>query len=340
MMLGSVYAEGHANNSLFREADPTHRFNPTFTNRLLREEFQNKGVELNTADVNAGRQADFEIYFEGSILQPTRLPKFLVALENPLINPLNADREYFSRFRRVFTWNPRFFDMPNVSEVFVPIRFAMAEWPAFEDRPIFSCLINANKRFKADIPNDLYVERVAVIRWYEKHAPHLFELYGLGWNKPRQDAGLRGRVKRRVQRLATQLFGYRPFPSWRGEVEDKSSVLRKAKFSYCYENVYGLTGYITEKMLDSMMNGCIPVYWGADDVGEKIPADCFIDRRDFPDTGAVHAFLLGMSAQDHARRQQAMLDFLRSADGQKFNSTQFVRTIVDGVTLQMGSLPR
>ena len=44
---------------------------------------------------------------------------------------------------------------------------------------------------------------------------------------------------------------------------------------------------------------------------------CFIDRRDFPDTAAVHAFLLGLSAQEYARKQQAMRDFLRSGNGQK-----------------------
>jgi hypothetical protein len=335
MILGSVYAEGHSHNSLFQEADPTHRFNPTFTNRLLRDEFRKAGVEINTADLNAGRQAVFEIYFEGSALAPSRLPRFLVALENPHINPLNADREYFARFQRVFTWNPRFLDMPNVREVSVPNQFAMSAWPAYEERRIFSCLINANKRFKSDTPNDLYVERVAVIRWYEKHAPQHFELYGLGWNKPRHDDGFPGRVKRRAQRLATQLFGYRPFPSWRGEVQDKSTVLLNSKFSYCYENVYGLTGYITEKMIDSMLNGCIPVYWGADNVGERIPPDCFIDRRKFADTAAVHEFLLSMTAKEYAGRQQAMREFLTSGIGQKFSSSQFVRTIVDEVAEEL-----
>ena len=144
------------------------------------------------------------------------------------------------------------------------------------------------------------------------------------------------RMKRRAQRLATQLFGYRPFPSWKGEVANKSSVLLRAKFAYCYENIYGLTGYVTEKIFDSLMNGCVPVYWGADDIASRIPSDCFIDRRDFRDTAAVHAHLLSMSANDHARKQQAIREFLGSESAEKYSSEYFVRTIVEGVTSEMG----
>jgi len=259
-----------------------------------------------------------------------------VTLENPFINPLNADAEYFTRFRRVFTWDPRFFGLPNVKEIAYGIRFVIPKWPAFEEREIFSCLINANKRFKTELQNDLYVERVAVIRWYEQNAPRHFELYGLGWNKPRHESGVAGRMKRRAQRLATQLFGYRPFPSWKGELADKSSVLLRAKFAYCYENIYGLTGYVTEKIFDSLMNGCVPVYWGADDIGSRIPPDCFIDRRDFRDTAAVHAHLLSMSAKEYARKQQAIREFLRSKSAEKYSSEYFVRTIVEEVAAEMG----
>jgi len=336
MILGSVFAAGHSNNSLFQEADPTHRFNPTFTNRLLREEFRKRGVEINTADVNATRAVDFELHFEGRVLPPAQAPRFLVALENPFINPLNADAEYFARFRRVFTWNPRFANLPKFREIGCPNHFVISQWPEYDEREIFSCLINANKRFKTEPPNDLYVERVAVIRWYERNAPRHFELYGLGWNKPRHESGMVGRIKRRAQRLATQLFGYRTFPSWKGEVADKSSVLLRAKFAYCYENIYGLTGYVTEKIFDSLMNGCVPVYWGADDIGNRIPPDCFVDRRDFRDTAAVHAHLLSMSLKEYARKQQAIREFLGSSDAERYGSEYFVRTIVQEVTAEMG----
>lgn len=335
MILGSVYAAGQANNSIFGEFDPAHRFNPTFTNQLLREQFLKKGVEINTADRNEDRQVDFELHFEGRPLHRGERPRFLIALENPFINDLNADAAYFSQFLRVFTWNPRFFSMANVTPICYPNRLVMPHWPTFEERTVFSCLINANKQFKATTANDLYEERVAVIRWYERNAPAYFELYGLGWSKPWREPGLRGSVKRRIQRLASQLFRYRPFPSWRGEIPDKAGVLLRSKFAYCYENIRDLTGYVTEKIFDCLVNGCVPVYWGADDIADAVPAECFIDRRGFRDTTAVHAYLLSISPGEYARRQEAIGRFLRSEAAQRFSVESFVRTIVDGVMAAM-----
>lgn len=65
-MLGSLWTDEHSNNSFFREDDPTHPINPTHTNRVLRDAFAQRGVELNTVD--AGRGVDFELHSEGRSL--------------------------------------------------------------------------------------------------------------------------------------------------------------------------------------------------------------------------------------------------------------------------------
>ena len=333
-MLGSLYADGHANNSFFSEDDPTHKFNPTYTNRVLREAFARRGIEINTADVNAGRKVDFELHFEGRALAPSSVPRFLVALENPHINPLNADVQYFQNFRRVYTWNRAFIGQGNVEETAYGVKFSIPAWPRYEEREIFSCLINANKRFKEALPDDLYVERVNVIRWHERHAPQDFHLYGLGWNKPRHEAGALGKARRRLQRLGTQLFGYRPFPSWKGEVADKSSVLLRSKFSWCYENSSGLRGYVTEKLIDTMLSGCVPMYWGAEDIAEQVPAACFIDRRKFRDTAEAHAFLRAMSPAEHRRHQDAIAEYL-AGDGRRHSAEHFAEGIASRVAAEM-----
>jgi hypothetical protein len=337
-MLASVFAEGHANDSFFQESDPTHLYNPTFTNRLLRDEFAKRGIELHTADVNAGRPVDLEIHVEGRALQPSAVPRYLIALENPFINPLNADAAYFGHFRRVFGWDPRFFGLPNVRPITYGIHFVAPPWPGFEQRDIFSCLINANKRFKTELPNDLYVERVEVIRWHERHAPADFALFGMGWNKPRHESSAWGQARRRVQRLATQLFGYRPFPSWQGAVADKSAVLLRSKFSYCYENVHSLTGYVTEKIFDALMCGCVPVYWGADDIFDHVPADCFVDRRGFTDTAAVHAHLRAMTPERYMQMQQAISAFVTGEGARRFGSANFAQTVAEGVAADLRKL--
>ena len=56
-----------------------------------------------------------------------------------------------------------------------------------------------------------------------------------------------------------------------------------------------------KKIFDSMFSGCVPVYWGAKNIGEYVPSDCFIDRRDF-------------------KNHSALLDFLKAVDANQFNN--------------------
>lgn len=328
MIYGNVYADGHSNNSLFGEEDSTHRYNPTYTPRLLRQGFLERGIEINTPDVNRGRKIAFDLHLEGRPFLDDGIPKYLIALENPNINRLNESRDYCRRFAKVFTWDARLKDLPNVVKIMIPHHLMHDSFPGYAGRDIFSCLINANKAFREMLPSDLYLERINTIRWYEEHAPDKFELYGMGWNKPAPAFDLWGKVQRSIPSLRTKLFGYKPFPSYRGEVRDKKEVLRRSKFSYCYENSRDLSNYITEKIFDSLVCGCVPIYWGADNVLDYIPADCFVDRRDFKDTAAVHEFLLEVSPEDYAQYQSNILLFIESDVANKFSVEHNVSIIV------------
>jgi hypothetical protein len=331
MIYANLHAAGHRNNSMFSEEDSVHRFNPTYTPRMLREAFLKQGIELNTPDVNQGRDIAFDLFFEGHEFVDDGIQKYLVAQENPNINRLNENRDYCKRFRKVFAWDKRLHDLPNVVWIMVPNRLEFEPFRAFAERDIFSCLINANKAFREALPNDLYLERIKTIRWYERYAPQYFELYGMGWQKPSPAFNLRGKLKRSIASLCVKLYGYKPFPSYRGEVRDKSSVLRRSKFAYCYENTIGPDNYITEKIFDSFLSGCVPIYWGAENVLEHIPADCFIDRRKFKDTAAVHRYLLSITSEQHAVYQGNIERFLKSERAGLFDAEQFAMTIASNV---------
>lgn len=337
MIYGNVYIDGHSNNSLFAEEDNVHRYNPTATPRLLREAFLDKGIEINTPDVNQGRKISFDLHIEGRQFAANDIPQYLIALENPNINKLNASLEYCRKFSKVFAWDKRLFNLTNIVQILIPYPLTLAPFPGYVERDIFSCLINANKAFKENLPSDLYLERINTIRWYEKNAPDKFELYGMGWDKATPAFNFVGRVKRSASRARSRLFGHKPFPSYRGEVRDKAEVLRRSKFSYCYENSRDLSNYITEKILDSLVNGCVPVYWGADNVLDYIPEDCFIDRRKFKDTSSVHEFLLSISAEDYAKYQLNIARFLNSEIAKKFSSEYFVSVVVGQVMRDLAS---
>jgi hypothetical protein len=336
MLFANYYQPNRVKNASFEVIDRHHTYNPTFTNRLLRSEFLKHGIELNNPDVNQGREIAFSILHDGQPMDQIDGLKYLIATENPYICPLNKNKAYLEEFDGVFTWNTSFADLPNVSHLFIPNQIRCQAVPSFSERPIFSCIINANKAFPKGLKNDLYRERLEVIRWYEKKASHDFSLYGLGWGKPGPAFTGSEKIMRRLKRLATQLFGYKPFPSYAGEVVDKESIYRKAKFSYCYENVANLPDYISEKIFDCFFSGCVPIYWGSNTIQDYIPDGCYIDRRKFKSTEEVHHFLLGIDEVQYAQYQLNIQQFLNSPAAMEFDTTSYVSTIINKITQDLG----
>lgn len=331
MLFANYYQPDRVKNASFEEIDRHHTYNPTFTNRLLRAEFLKHGIELNNPDVNLGKEIAFSILHDGQAIDHFPGPKYLIATENPYICPLNKNEQYLKSFDGVFTWNTDLLHLPNTLHLFIPNQITRNKTPSFDKRPIFSCIINANKAFPNEVPHDLYKERIKVIRWYEQNAPKYFSLYGLGWQKPEPAFTFLQKLSRRLKRLASQTLGYKPFPSYAGEIENKSSIYQKAKFAYCYENAGDLPDYISEKIFDCFLNGCVPVYWGSNTINEHIPSNCFIDRRKFNSTEETHQFLRSITAAQYQEYQENIEKFLASPEAMRFDTSTYVSTIINKV---------
>ncbi len=319
------------NNSPFMEEDSHHKYNPTFTNRGLREKFLKQNIHLNTPDMNIGKEVLFDLYFDAFDQNVDESKSFLIATENPFINNLNIDFKHLKKYKKVFSWNDSISSVGNFKKLYVPNFFNFHQFTKFDERPYFSCLINANKNFDKDHYCNLYQERLNLIRWYEENAPNNFYLYGRGWYKPQRSRGFINSIIRRRDRLRTQLFGYKPFPSYCGEVKDKHEIYSRTKFSFCYENVSDLSDYITEKIFDSFFSGCVPVYWGADNILDHIPKNCFIDKRDFSSNYDLNKYLQSIDESEYSDYQENILNYLNSAQSQKFSLDNFLDVIVHTV---------
>lgn len=60
--------------------------------------------------------------------------------------------------------------------------------------------------------------------------------------------------------------------------------MRNYKFSIAFENSkdpYWADGWVTEKIYDVLGSGTIPIYWGAPNIEEYVPADLFIHYQEF-----------------------------------------------------------
>jgi alpha(1,3/1,4) fucosyltransferase len=147
------------------------------------------------------------------------------------------------------------------------------------------CQICGDKR--SLIAGELYSERRRVARWFHEHGTLPFDVFG---------------------RPAMAV------PNYRGVTADKLATLSEYQFALCFENNHHprwAAGYVTEKLFDCFHALTIPIYLGAPDITAQVPADCFIDYREFASLQQLHDHLLGLSAEACQQYRENILQFLR-----------------------------
>lgn len=319
------------NNRLFDLSDKeANRDNCLFPYYVLQQELRKCGFDLATSDIHPPATSELIIYNE----MPAKLPcsdyyekSYLLIFESELIRPNNWKIENHKYFRKVFTWNDDLID----DEKYVKINFSQ-QIPKrinkdLSKKETLCTLIAGNK--KVAHSKELYSKRVEAIRWFEKQHPEDFDLYGIGWDCYRFNGPKVVRALNRLKPL-TRLMAP-SFPSYRGKVSCKKDVLEKYNFAICYENARDIPGYITEKIFDCFFAGCVPVYWGANNVTDHIPNDCFVDRRDFPSYEKLYKFLKFMSVEQYFQYIENIERFLNSNKVIPFSSDFFVRSIIENI---------
>jgi len=202
--------------------------------------------------------------------------------------------EYLSHFKRVYTWNDDLVDNKKFFKFYYPeLKPMMNNLPSFEERKLVT-QISSNKKSRHS--KELYSERERVIQFFEDKKE--FDFYGFAWEEK----------------------GYK---NYRRSVENKLETLQNYRFNVCYENIYDIKGYITEKIFDSFAAGAIPIYWGASNVTDYIPKNCFIDRRDFKDFAAVYDYIRTMDKATYETYLKNIQAFLQSDKAKLFSYEMF-----------------
>jgi hypothetical protein len=320
------------NDGVFDADHPENRDDENYAARLLRQALVERGWLVHTQDVlqRQGITPNAVLFFDiprrpvasllGSWAGKTRNVSF--AIESPLVKPFVWDAVRHAQFDAVFTWNT---DLVGKDKRYVGICLGFKIDPqitlkrdlALKER--LCVLIAGNKKARVHSPNDLYTKRLGIIRWYERHHPGDFDLYGTGWG----DATVR--FSWRLQRmglmgLVNKIVGVEKRPSWLGPIKKKIPVLERYRFNIAFENIRDVPGYITEKIFDSFLGSCVPVYWGAPDITDFVPKDCFIDFRDYGDFEALHDRLVSMTDAEYLGYIERIEDFLRGARADRFRA--------------------
>ncbi|MBU1107597.1 MAG: hypothetical protein KKB51_13080 [Candidatus Riflebacteria bacterium] len=300
---------------------------------MLRDKFAQRGYDLSTQDINGVNESECVIYLD----MPKTLPEttsvaksFLLIYETDVIAPKNWDMNKHKLFRKIFTWNDSMIDRQKYFKMNWSYVLPQEIEYLPENKTKFCCLIAGNKSSRHEL--ELYSARVEAIRWFEKHHSELFDLFGIGWNEI-QLPGNRFFESYKLLKLVKNflsLFADK-YPSYRGKIKHKLQTLRQYKFSICYENARDIPGYITEKIFDCLFAGCIPVYWGCNNITEHIPADCFIDKRKFSSYQQLFEYMSGMTDEAYAKYINSTQNFLRNAAARQFSAEYFAEIVTNEV---------
>lgn len=308
--------------------------------RQLQQAFRERGVELHTPDLHAGHELAFELHLNAQ-RRVAPVPSYTFIYEDPLVRPINGDLQTLARYRKVFTWSAAQQRLPNAVALDYPNELTPRATPGWDGRDTHCVMLASNKALLHDDARSLHAARVATIRAFERHAPGRFALYGRGWDIPAVRPGPAGRLVKRLHEWSRRLRpDHRPFPSYRGLARRKTDVLDRARFAITYENSRGSAGYLTEKIFDCLVSGCVPVYIGAPGWQQVIPADCCIDGDRFGDPAELVAFLDGVTPAQFAAYQAAGRAFLTAPATQRFSNAHFCRVLVDTILADLGATPR
>lgn len=313
----------------------------------LRNVLTSRGITVHTADfLNGDSEASLNLYVSiGNLKNYRRIARrkdiimsAFFAMECPIVEPslykgLGHVQHYF---KRIFSWSDsqalEHFtggSLPLIPYLW-PQSFNDVHEPIWErtDRK-FLVMINSNK-LPAVYWRELYTERLRAIEYFSRTGE--IDLYGNHWDKPSLRLGRTWipATAIRLLRVGEQLWQrFQPDPYltaarsvYRGRAQSKSETLGQYTFALCFENMI-LKGWITEKIFDCFFTGTIPIYWGAPNIEEHIPMNCFIDMRKFSGYGELRDFLKSLSERDIRAYRENARQFLLSPKYKPFTKEAF-----------------
>ena len=297
-----------------------YRDDSLFFFRLLKEAGARNGLNLHTVDKFQPNEIDVLLVYRfdvnvGKVLSLIAANKGIrlihIMHEPPVVVPMHA-------LSFVITFP---FDLQYALNDDLADRSAVVRKICYGTTPFSSGSIPFvrfdEKKFMATIAgekssnavNELYSERIKAIKFFSRKVTG-FDLFGIGWESYK-DKDIKN--------------------VYLGPVENKKDVLSNYKFTLCFENTKGCRGYITEKIFDCFEAGTVPIYYGAPNVEDYIPKDCFIDFRDFKDYEELYGFLCEMPNSIYQDYLLAVKGFIETDSYQKSNAYGYVDTLLKGI---------
>lgn len=341
--------------------------NTNYPLALLVQKLKEQGHEVSTIDTDDLDSYDKIVFFEFPEFMLTGCPNkylhqllrkgfsemYLVCAETPAVKPNNFNVDKHRCFKKIFTWhdelvdNKRYFRIHSTSHKKADrVKFDLKD-------KIKLCALIGRQKF-SEHPRELYSERVRAIRWFEKNHPGDFDLYGGGWDEYRFKGSFKclnlidcvfrkagrgfpnGSYARRLfydmavfNKLVYKLrYGNNAlYPSYKGKVKSIRDTLKKYKFVICFENS-GFPGWITERIFDCFLSGCVPVYLGDTNITDRLPKETFIDMREYSSYAEIYSYMRSLTVEEYLRYIEEIKRFISSEKNYPFTAEYFAETLL------------
>jgi hypothetical protein len=179
-------------------------------------------------------------------------------------------------------------------------------------------MICGNKISQINSRNVLYSKRYEIIQWYESNSNKLFSLYGSGWDQKFYTSNLRRKFDFYLDKTKNEI----PLSVYKGVINNKAEILKNVKYAFCLENVVE-NSYITEKIFDCFIAGCIPIYQGPANISQHIPKNTYIDFENFNSIPDLHNYLKSISEYTYNSYRDNILTFLNTKSATEFSDYNF-----------------
>ncbi len=298
----------------------------------LKESIEKRGYVVETLDMDKSSRYEKVIFFDypdenSRCCALEDIPfdrRYLVLSECEMIYGENARRDLLRFFNKVFTYDDDLVKGCGYIKLNIP-NVIKKPLIAQKDKQKLITLIAGNKT--SDKDGELYGKRLNFIRYMEAHHPDEFEFYGTGW----LETTFTG---------SASIFNHFSFlrrafaekhPCYHGSVEKKNEVQSRYKFVLAYENTCAIPGYISEKLWDVFFSGAVPVYFGAPNILDYVPENCFIDARKFNSDDEIYKYIKGISEHEYDEYLENIAGMLASDVAKPFSSDYFCNTIIENV---------
>lgn len=276
----------------------------------------------------------------------------LQILESPLVRPRSWVKTLHGFFDRVVTYDTRHSNGEPYRHYRIPVDLEVPTAdPAFAARRI-AVMLNTNLRLdiaelraaRNNLPGtrrghaaleslhaewharraELYSWRRALARAAEKNLVPIVDVYGRGWGQAIET----GKVMHsgdRPYRCATnaplpnpKILG--PGTDW---AREKRAFISAYRFTIATENYRGNLGYISEKIIDPLLAGCVPVYLGDERITSIVPESAFVDVRRFRTLSRLLAYLEKCPEVEWQQMRAAGAAWLQAGGAQAFSGASF-----------------